>query len=460
MCNMARFLRHIPVAGAFAVLLIFAATPARAVPSFAAQTGQPCTTCHVGAFGPQLTPAGRAFKIGGYTQGGGEGLASQLPLAAMMLGSLTHTEASQPAPPAPHFADNNNPALDQISVFLAGRAGEHVGAFVQGTYSGIDQSTALDNTDVRLTHLFDVGASDLRLGVSLNSAPTVQDPYNSTPVWSFPFATSALAPTPVVQPLLFGGLENNSIGLTAYGWYDSSLYLEAGAYVSRSPQLLRMTGATLGPGATSAPAPYVRVAYEWDWAGQAAHVGAVLLAATLNPAVGARQSDASAGHDSYLDIGLDAGYQFLGPGRHVVSSDLLVLHENRKLNGSVALGAAGRSSGGLNEVRASVAYFFDATYGLTLGWQNIWGTADPVLLAPAPVSGSRTGSPDSNAFIIEADWVPFGKETSWGRPFANLRLGIQDTIYTRFNGAAANYGGFGRRAGGNNTLFAYAWLAF
>ena len=39
--------------------------PAEAVPSFASQTGQPCTACHVGAFGPQLTPFGRAFKIGG-----------------------------------------------------------------------------------------------------------------------------------------------------------------------------------------------------------------------------------------------------------------------------------------------------------------------------------------------------------------------------------------------------------
>ena len=39
-----------------------------AVPNFATQTGQPCTACHIGGYGPQLTPLGRAFKIGGYTQ--------------------------------------------------------------------------------------------------------------------------------------------------------------------------------------------------------------------------------------------------------------------------------------------------------------------------------------------------------------------------------------------------------
>jgi hypothetical protein len=40
---------------------------AQAVPNYAQQTGQPCTACHIGAYGPQLTAFGRAFKIGGYT---------------------------------------------------------------------------------------------------------------------------------------------------------------------------------------------------------------------------------------------------------------------------------------------------------------------------------------------------------------------------------------------------------
>jgi len=39
-----------------ALLLLALPRTAHAVPSFAAQTGQPCTACHVGAFGPQLTP--------------------------------------------------------------------------------------------------------------------------------------------------------------------------------------------------------------------------------------------------------------------------------------------------------------------------------------------------------------------------------------------------------------------
>ena len=50
------------------VALLQTAAPANAIPAFARQTGQPCTACHIGGFGPQLTPLGTAFKIGGHTQ--------------------------------------------------------------------------------------------------------------------------------------------------------------------------------------------------------------------------------------------------------------------------------------------------------------------------------------------------------------------------------------------------------
>lgn len=92
---------------------------ALALPSFAAQTGQPCATCHVGGFGPQLTPFGRAFKIGGYTQTGGDGPAAHVPLAAMALGSFNHTSAPVPEDQiAHHFSANNNFALGSKLNFL------------------------------------------------------------------------------------------------------------------------------------------------------------------------------------------------------------------------------------------------------------------------------------------------------------------------------------------------------
>ena len=68
--------------------------PARAVPSFAQQTGQPCQACHVGGFGPQLTPFGRAFKLGGYTLRS----SASVPISAMAVASYTSTK-KRPATP-------------------------------------------------------------------------------------------------------------------------------------------------------------------------------------------------------------------------------------------------------------------------------------------------------------------------------------------------------------------------
>jgi hypothetical protein len=50
-----------------AVGVVLGPKPVSALPSFARQTGQPCSTCH-SAF-PQLTPFGRRFKLEGYTAG-------------------------------------------------------------------------------------------------------------------------------------------------------------------------------------------------------------------------------------------------------------------------------------------------------------------------------------------------------------------------------------------------------
>src|SRR5438876_5603631 len=72
-----------------AIFAISAGTPALAVPSFATQTGQPCAACHIGAFGPQLTPYGRDFKLHGYTASAGQD--HGLPLAFTTQSSFTHT---------------------------------------------------------------------------------------------------------------------------------------------------------------------------------------------------------------------------------------------------------------------------------------------------------------------------------------------------------------------------------
>ena len=50
-----------------AILIMLSSAEVKALPSFARQTGMPCSACHVQAFGPGLTPTGRNFKLYGYT---------------------------------------------------------------------------------------------------------------------------------------------------------------------------------------------------------------------------------------------------------------------------------------------------------------------------------------------------------------------------------------------------------
>jgi hypothetical protein len=440
--------------------LIAGVRTAHGVPSFATQTGQPCTACHIGSFGPQLTPFGRAFKIGGYTQTGGQGWQASFPASLMLLSSYTNTEKGQGAPVAPHYGDTGNFAMDQISLFLAGRINDYAGGFVQGTFDGIDSTFFLDNTDLRVTAPFDVGNSELRLGADLNNGPTVQDPYNSSFAWGYPYVSSAVAPMPSAQPLLAGGLIGNSIGVTLYGWYDRSLYVEAGLYNTYGPTLLAMTGQAYGPGSTVNPAPYLRAAYEWDWSGQNAWLGGIFLHSNFNPSIATFSVDGSQGHDSYTDYAVDGGYQFIGDGTHIVSVMGIFDHEDQDLTGSYNMGTSSQPGNTLNQFRVSVTYYYMQTYGLTVALQNTWGTANPLLYAPAPVTGSANGKPNSNALIFEADWVPFGKADSWGQPWVNLKLGAQYTLYTMFNGGTTNYDGFGRSASDNNTIYLFAQLIF
>src|ERR1700679_1714333 len=183
--------------------------PADAVPSFARQTGQPCATCHVGAFGPQLTKYGREFKMNGYVWNDGK---SHIPLAAMVQASLTKPSVDQPGGAAPGFAPNNNPAIDQTSLFISGQLFDGVGSFIQITYDGIAKQLTWDNLDVRHAQSGNLFGKPIILGVNINNNPTVQDPWNSTPGWGFPFAASDLAPAPAAATLAEGGLAQGVLG--------------------------------------------------------------------------------------------------------------------------------------------------------------------------------------------------------------------------------------------------------
>src|SRR5690242_5170498 len=99
---------------AFYQRLAGASALAAAITALAVQTGEPCQACHVGGFGPQLTPFGREFKLQGYTLRTKDW---NVPLSAMLVASYLHTNKAQD--PQPGFSGNDNWALDQVSLFFA-----------------------------------------------------------------------------------------------------------------------------------------------------------------------------------------------------------------------------------------------------------------------------------------------------------------------------------------------------
>ncbi len=409
---------------------------AHAMPSFARQTGQDCIACHVGGYGPQLTPYGIRFKLGGYSDS--DGKAGHIPLSAMLRGSWTHTSKDLTDVP-PHYGSNNNGTLDEASIFLAGKLADSLGAFVQTTYSGVDRVWSLDNTDIRYAHKLTLGGKDTTLGVSLNNNPGIQDPFNTLPAWGFPYASSDLAPTPAAAPLINGGLGGSVAGLTAYGFWNDSIYAEVGAYRTLSASTLNRIGIDDGA-VLSSPAMYWRLGFFNDMRKQNWSVGLFGLNAALQP-------DRSGGpSDKFNDVGLDASYQFLGTREHVGTVNARYTHEQQTRNAAFAASGADNLKGSLNELQLNASYYYNQSWGVTAGHFATNGSRDATLY------GTSTGSPNSAGYMLQADWTPFGKETSWYAPWANLRLGLQHTIYTRFDGTSSN-------AGDNDTTYLFAWLA-
>ena len=101
-------------------------------------------------------------------------------------------------------------------------------------------------------------------------------------------------------------------------------------------------------------------------------------------------------------------------------------------------------------LRFNASYYPRQWLGVSGGYFDTRGSTDVGLYAPAAVEGSSNGSPKTNGFVGEVDL----------NPWENTRLGLQYTGYSNFNGGKTDYDGSGRDASGNNTLYAFAWLAF
>lgn len=423
-------------------------TGAHAVPSFAIQTGQPCSACHVGGFGPQLTPFGREFKMNGYTL---RTDSFNVPISAMAIASYIRTAKDQPPPPPRGFADNDNAAIDQVSLFIAGGLGSHFGVFIQNTYDGVARAFHWDNLDVRAVTTAKVKKANMVFGLSLNNAPTVQDAFNTLPAWGYPYTSSSLAPHPGAAPLI-GSLAQNTLGLTAYTWINSQFYAEVGGYRSPSAPFLIHAGIDpTAPGNIDGLAPYGRIAYQKNYGDRNFEVGAFGMAANIYPG----HDESARLTDHYDDVGLDASYQLFAAKKDVFTVNARFTYERQRLNASQALGLASNVNNTLKDLRFDASYYWRDKIGLTVGAFDTWGSQDDLLYA-----ANSSLRPDSSGVTLQLDGTPWGDGGSPLGSRFNMRVGVQYTAYFRFDGAGQNFDGFGRSASDNNTLRVFTWIAY
>jgi hypothetical protein len=484
------------------------APPAQALPSFARQTGQPCGTCHTNF--PGLTPFGRRFKLLGYTMGGGlyrttlfsdnpgpkdaynelRSYASRIdgnadapsaapagekgwvpPVSMMAIVGYTHTQVAEITPPTDPYHANDNTVLSPVSGFWGGAITGNLGAFVQVTYNAPGPVSGLsgnpsdqflhtwnwDNTDFRLASTASLGGLDFIYGITANNNPTVQDVWNTTPAWTFPYAGSTLANKPAAATLIEGAFAAHVGGVGAYTMINDMLYLELTGYQTLKFNQQNSVGIDpfQSPGLFNGVAPYWRVAFEPHWGPHTFMLGTYGMIMDVNPWLDSTYVLGTTATlpqtNRFTDIGVDSQYQYQG-SNYWVTLRANYIREFQRLDASFATQTSSNPTNELNTLRLTGEFTFggDNRIGLTGQYFNVWGTADSGLYGFDANGNALT--PNSSGWMAELDYIPFGASKAPGWPWFNAKLGLQYIFYNKFNGTTVG-------AHDNNTLFLHAWFA-
>jgi len=354
-----------------------------------------------------------------------------------MIASLTYTNKEQP------FTQNTNVSFpQQFSLFYAGEITPKIGSFIQFTYSDQSGSIGIDNSELRFADQTELANQSLVYGVILNNNPSMQDVWNSTPAWKFPYTSSSVSPSPMTSTLIEGGLAQSVAGLGVYGFWNDLIYAEIAVYRS-AQQDSHNPPDTTSTGVIKSLAPYWRLALQKQIDDFYFQIGTYGLSAQLYP------TGISGLTDLYTDIGFDINLsQTIGESSITAHGSLI--HESRTLDGSFASGASANSTGTLNSLRLNANYIMHSQIQFSIGYFSITGSGDPIIFASGAVIGSNNGIPDSNGEIFEFDYLPW----------LNTKFSIQYITYNKFNGDSSNYDGQGRNASDNNSLYLSTWVAF
>ena len=423
------------------------------VPSFSRQTKLACTACHSGF--PQLNSFGRLFKLNGYTMTGLPAITSQRDSASRMELSLSPiapismmaiVATTQVAKTVPGTLNGTAQFPQQLSLFAASALSPRMGIFSQLTYTDRDAKISIDNIDLRYANRTEMAGKSVIYGLTLHNNPTVQDVWNTTPAWSYPFSASSVAPSPAAATLIEGGLAQSVLGLGAYTMFNNLIYAELTGYVS-APQGAALPADSTATNTPKSISPYWRVAVQHDFNSTYLMVGGFGLSTDMLP------SGITGPTNRYRDLGIDAQLERkVGDGMLIGRASYI--RENQTLSAfyGATPAAAQNIKNTISTQKVNFTYAPSNTHAFTVGYFGINGSSDNLAYPSENIIGSSVSAPTSQGATFEVT----------ANPWLNVRLGAQYVAYQKFNGSSTSYDvrPDGRNAKDNNTLYLYLWLAY
>ena len=433
------------------IVASLAAVPSSyAVPSFARQTGEPCSACHTSY--PGLTSFGRMFKLNGYTistekQVSQKSSSTVSGLSFNVIPNLSLVLQAGETGIKKDVPGNKNPDASfpkEAGLYYAGRIADKVGAFLQLTYTAEDGSTSMDMSDIRYVTHGTLAGKDTLFGIDLNNGPSFEDVWNSTPGYGWPYVENNAPATPEVPFMASDAVQTNVVGLGGYTYWNNQLYAFAGLYQAASQGNTPPNG-----DAISGTAPYVRLA--WTPIDNF-EVGAFGFVSKYK---GDNSGSWAGPVQKYQDYGVDAQYQIFGASS-TWTFHAREIHEIHSGLDNIAglIGYTGNDSISADFMQIDAEYLHAFRYGASVGlFYNTGDRSTYYGLVDSTNDGMGyrpNAKPETSGATLEADYFPY----------ENIRLSAQLTLYDKFHGSSSNYDGFGRSASDNDTFLINALIGF
>ena len=261
----------------------------------------------------------------------------------------------------------------QFSLFLAGGFASHFGGLAQITYKHSSDDFSMDNTDLRYANQRKLGGKDFEYGITINNNPSVQDLWNSTPAWGFPWISTEAGVSPLATAIINGPLGQDVAGTGGYGMWNDHLYTEVTVYRSEHAGAASpITGANQ-PYNISGVAPYWRAAWQQTWGNNYLEFG------TYGIYVNSFPGAVSGSEDRYIDPSFD--FQYERPfGANLLDAHGTYIYERQDLLATYTGGGASSQANHINPWKLDSTYHWTNKYSATGAFFATTGNSRPVAL--------------------------------------------------------------------------------